>query len=94
MEGWLFDSNKKQLIIYYVGNNLPGISDTPILHIRPSSQYACYYNDERLAMELPSPSKWFNRPDNLKATLTNFYMTKQVWWLNSDYMYKQVKDLL
>src|SRR5699024_12614849 len=75
--------------VYYIENNLPKMSDTPILHIRSSSKHACYYNNDSLAMELPAKSKWFNRPAYLQDTLTDFYMTKQAWWLNSDYMYKQ-----
>ena len=78
---------------YYVLNNLPKSSDTPMLHMRPSSKYACYDSNESYAMQLPVKSKWFERPTNLKHELTDFYMTKQAWWLNSDYIYKQVKDL-
>ena len=79
---------------YYIENNFPKSSETPILHIRPSAKYACYQENESFATKLPVKSKWVNRPDNLKDELTDFYITKQAWWLNSDYVYKQVQDLL
>jgi len=90
--------------LYEVHNNLPGIQSKSALHVRPSATTACYYNNPRLTMELPTPSKWINKPIstdwvegskplNLPSEeLTSNYMTKQAWWLNSDYMYSQVKE--
>lgn len=90
--------------LYQVKNNLPGISSSQALHVRPSAEIACYYNDPNLSMELPSPSQWINKPEktdwlnyekpvNLpEKELTDTYMTKQAWWLGPKYVYKQVNE--
>ncbi|MEP9852959.1 Sau3AI family type II restriction endonuclease [Staphylococcus aureus] len=90
--------------LYKVSNNLPGIKDTKALHVRPSAKVSCYYNNPSQSMKLPVPSKWINKPqhtdwiDNTKPLdiptdeLTEWYMTKQLWWLNPTYMYQQVKE--
>lgn len=80
---------------YTVGNNLPKISDNTILHVRPSSEKSCYSNDLKLATKLPYKSHWVDLPHNAdKSELSDEYMTRQAWWLNPDYMYEQVKDVL
>ena len=69
-----------------IKNNLPGQKDTKIIHIRPHSQKAAYKlnngvqigNVERDADELPN-GEW---------------MTRQSFWLNREYVLKQLKDLL
>src|SRR5699024_266985 len=53
---------------YYVENNLPSASSGTILHVRPSAKHACYYNDKKHAMQLPSKSKWIGRPEELSQT--------------------------
>lgn len=90
--------------LYQVKNNLPGMSSTPALHVRPSAEIACYHNNLSLAMKLPVSSRWINKPNHTDwipgrrpsdlpiNELTDEYMTKQVWWLNPKYMYKQVKE--
>lgn len=79
---------------YYVENNLPGASSGAILHVRPSARQACYNNDKQLAMQLPSKSIWIDRPEELShSELTDYFMTKQAWWLNPTYMFSQVKNL-
>lgn len=66
-----------------VKNNLPGMKDTEIIHIRPHAQKSAYKlndgfirgNIERDADELPN-GEW---------------MTKQSFWLNKQYVLKQLK---
>lgn len=91
--------------LYEVENNLPGVSSSEALHVRPSADKA-YYHDNPNTMELPTPSQWINKPKNTDWAegrkpedlpvneLTDHYMTKQVWWLNKKYMYKQVNEFL
>ena len=67
-------------------NDLPAISDGLVAHVRPRAARAAYRfedgtevgNVERDAEPLPD-GRW---------------MTRQAFWLNSDYMLKQVRDLL
>ena len=66
-----------------VQNNLPGMKDTEIIHMRPHAQKSAYKlndgfikgNVERDADELPN-GEW---------------MTKQSFWLNKRYVLKQLK---
>lgn len=53
------------------------------------------------AMQLPVRSKWINRPEDklgknidpkLHDKLEDKWMTKQAFWLNSDYMFEQVEE--
>ena len=76
---------------YEVGNNLPKMADKTILHVRPSSRVACYMDDLRYATRLPVKSNWIDKP--IDSNLSDFFMTKQAWWLNPDYMYEQVKEI-
>lgn len=76
---------------YRVSNDLPKISDKSILHVRPSSREACYSDDLTYATKLPTKTNWIDRP--AISDLSDWYMTKQAWWLNPDYMYEQVKDM-
>lgn len=79
---------------YTVSNDLPAIADKTIMHVRPDAAKAAYQEDKRNAMYLPTPAHWVNRPDNLHEELSNDYMTKQAFWLNNEYMFKQVSDLV
>lgn len=76
---------------YRVLNNLPESSNKKILHVRPSADNRSY-KPNKDSMNLPFKSKWINRPSEKLEILTDFYMTKQAWWLNNDYMYEQVKE--
>lgn len=76
---------------YRVYNNLPELSDKKTMHIRPSAGHRSYKSSTD-SMELPFKSKWIHRPLEKSDELTDYYMTKQAWWLNNDYMYKQVKE--
>lgn len=66
-----------------VQNNLPGMKEAEIIHIRPHAQKSTYKlndgfikgNVERDADELPN-GEW---------------MTKQSFWLNKQYVLKQLK---
>ncbi|MEB6278004.1 Sau3AI family type II restriction endonuclease [Staphylococcus gallinarum] len=91
--------------LYQVHNNLPGLNNSKVLHVRPSADYSCYYNNPSLAMKLPTKARWINKPEKTdwiddkkpvevpKRELTDWYMTRQMWWLNHKYMYKQVVEL-
>ena len=76
------DSNGK---VSYT-NDLPGMSDGPVAHVRPRAARAAYRlldgaelgNVDRDAEELPD-GRW---------------MTRQAFWLNSGYLLRQVADLL
>ena len=66
-------------------NDLPAISDHLVAHVRPRATRAAYKlgaveigNVNRDAMPLPD-GRW---------------MTRQAFWLNSDYMLEQIEDLL
>lgn len=43
--------------------------------------------------KLPVKIKWINRPIDKIEEYSDWYMTKQAWWLNKKYMYEQVKDI-
>ena len=55
-------------------------------------------------MKLPNPSRWVNKPAHTdwvegskplelpENELTEWYITKQLWWLNRIYMYEQVEE--
>lgn len=76
---------------YRVENNLPKMRDKTILHVRPDATVASYKRDEN-SLKLPQPSNWINRPVDMTDELTDYYMTKQAFWLNPSYMYKQVDE--
>lgn len=89
-------NNKKG---YEILNNLVKLTDRNIIHLRPSaakSQYCPAYKNEKgksmnNAKRLPAPAKWINRPEHLKDVLQDDWMTKQAFWLNKDYIFKQIK---
>lgn len=82
-------ANKKG---YEIENNLPSQACGPqILHIRPSAKESDYHESKN-SDRLPSPAIWKNRPEGMENILTDNYMVKQAFWLNKDYMYKQVKE--
>lgn len=82
---------------YIVKNNLIKQTDNKIIHIRPSaqvSQYSPPYRNKdtnRLmnnARKLPVSAKWINRPGNKTDELHDYWMTKQAFWLNNNYISK------
>ena len=66
-------------------NNLPGMSENPVAHVRPHASLSAYKLDDGTVVgdidkhgdELPD-GQW---------------MTKQSFWLNNDYVYEIVKDI-
>ena len=92
-----------------VYNNFVKESDDRMLHLRPhaeKSQYCPSYQIEyddpngkhrkktiNNARQLPSPIRWKNRPTD-HAMYSDDYMTKQAWWLNKNYMFDQIQELL
>ena len=66
-------------------NNLPGMSENPVAHVRPHAPLSAYKLDDGTVVgdidkhgdELPD-GQW---------------MTKQSFWLNNDYVYEIVKDI-
>jgi len=72
-----------------VTNNFIKKSDNMIIHVRPKSQKSSYNKDSN-ADRLPVKPKWVNKPD----VFSNDWMTKQCFFLNNDYVLKQIEDLL
>lgn len=78
-----FKKNSKGQIL--VVNNLPGISDTEIVHMRPHSQKSAYkLSDGYVAGNVDSDA------DELP---NGEWMTKQSFWLNKSYVLRQLKEL-
>lgn len=77
---------------YRILNNFINKSDNMICHIRPHATKADYSEDGKYADKLPAPIKWTNRPDS--SEYSDQWMTIQSFWLNSDYVKKQVEELL
>ncbi|PTJ82344.1 hypothetical protein BU055_09615 [Staphylococcus succinus] len=48
--------------LYKIKNNLPSISNTKALHVRPSAKNGCYYNNPSVSMKLPAKAQWINKP--------------------------------
>jgi len=82
-------NNKKG---YEITNNLPSMRDNTILHVRPDAKLSSY-KDDSCSLRLPAPINWINRPINMTDELTDYYMTKQAFWLNPTYMYQQIDEL-
>jgi DNA mismatch repair protein MutH len=88
---------------FQIGNNLPAPSEDKVFHVRPSTDYASYVKSS-YSFKLPAKSKWTNRPNDHRGKwvgdvpanrdmLTDLYMTKQAFWINSSYMYQQIAEL-
>ena len=57
----------------------------------PQTSYA---KNNPNADKLPTKIKWINRPDDLKDEFSDYWMTKQSFWLNKKYMYEVSYDLI
>lgn len=77
---------------YRIENNLAKISDDKIIHVRPDSSKASYKKSKR-SVKLPVKSRWIGRPHDKETELTDYYITKQAFWFNPKYVYKQISDL-
>lgn len=87
---------------YIINNNFIKPTLENFLCLRPSAslrQYRPKYRDSKGKLKnnskkLPSKINWINRPLNMTDELTDYYITKQAWWLSKEYIYEQIKDLL
>lgn len=73
-----------------VTNNLIGASENKVVHVRPHASKSSYYAGSKNASHLPTPAQWVNRP----AGYAEDWMTKQSFWLNKDYIAKQIADIM
>lgn len=87
---------------YEIQNNFVKPTLENYLCLRPSANYRQYRptytnNKGKLmnnARKLPSKTNWIDRPSDMVDELTDFYMTKQAWWLSKEYIFEQIRDLL
>lgn len=77
---------------FRIENNFISKSANLICHVRPHESKADYSQNGRNADKLPVEAKWINKPESLEYS--NQWITKQCFWLNNNYIKKQVKDLL
>lgn len=75
-----------------IKNNFIKNSDNLICHVRPHEQQRDYSENGPYADKLPHPVQWVNKPDS--HDYSNEWMTKQCFWINNDYIKKQVEELL
>lgn len=75
-----------------IKNNFINKSDRMICHIRPHETKSDYSANGKYADKLPTPAKWINKPEG--DLYSDSWMTKQCFWINNDYIKKQVQDLL
>lgn len=77
---------------FRIKNNFIAKSDNMICHVRPHGSKADYSENGKDADKLPEKIKWINKPNS--SNYSNQWMTKQCFWLNNDYIKKQVEELL
>lgn len=75
-----------------IKNNFIKKSDNLVCHVRPHASYRDYSVNGPHADKLPVPANWTNKPDSVDYS--EQWMTAQSFWLNNDYIKKQVKHLL
>lgn len=75
-----------------IKNNFIKKSDNLISHVRPHETKRDYSVNGKYADKLPVPIRWNNRPEG--EEFSDQWMTKQCFWLNNDYIKKQVIDIL
>jgi len=73
-----------------VRNNLLKARADCIIHVRPHSARSSYALGDPNADELPTPAKWTDKPPNFSDSA----ITKQCFWLNNDYVLKQLSGLI
>lgn len=73
-------------------NNFMKKSDDMICHVRPHETKSDYSENGRYSDQLPVKIKWTDKPDS--SSYSSQWMTKQSFWLNNDYIKKQVLGLL
>lgn len=84
IQGVKFEIDEKKTRIY---NNLPKKSNTRILHVRPHAQKAAYLINGKEYGNGVLKRDSDILPDGNR-------MTKQCFWLNNDYVLKQIEDKL
>lgn len=67
-------------------NNLPNKSETEVIHVRPHAQKAAY--------RFNNGEEYGNVDRDANVLPNGEYMTTQSFWLNNDYILKQILDLL
>lgn len=71
-----------------IENNLPKVSDKgSIMHVRPHTSKSSYVEGP-YSSHLPVKARWKNKPEHF----SDDYMTKQCFWLNRDFISKQVEE--
>lgn len=75
-----------------IRNNFIKKSDHMIAHVRPHERKADYSVNGKHADKLPVKAQWTNKPDS--PEYSDQWMTRQCFWLNNDYVKKQVEELL
>lgn len=71
-----------------IENNLPKAADTgSIMHIRPHTSKSSYVKGPN-SSHLPVKARWKNKPEDF----SDDYMTKQSFWINRDFISKQVEE--
>lgn len=71
-----------------IENNLPKVSDKgSIMHVRPHTSQSSYV-ESPYSSHLPVKARWKNKPEGF----SDDYMTKQCFWLNRDFISKQVEE--
>lgn len=71
-----------------IENNLPKAADTgSIMHVRPHTSKSSYVKGPN-SSRLPVKARWKNKPEDF----SDDYMTKQSFWINRDFISKQVEE--
>jgi DNA mismatch repair protein MutH len=58
-----------------------------------SASQTAYHENSPYSDKLPAKIKWNNRPDDKIDLYSDYYMTRQAWWLNKVYIYNQIADM-
>lgn len=82
-DGIVFTKEFKSNHEISITNNLPGMKDTEIIHIRPHAQEAAY--------KLKDGYEKGDITKNGDELPNGEWMTKQSFWLNSDYIWNQIQ---
>lgn len=72
-----------------VSNDLPKKSENKIIHVRPHTSKSSYVKNS-YSSKLPTKAQWHDKPEEY----SEYYMTKQSFFLNNTYVKSKVKDLL
>jgi DNA mismatch repair protein MutH len=70
-------------------NNLPKKSENKIIHVKLHTRESSYVKNS-YSSKLPTKAQWQDKPEEY----SEYYMTKQSFFLNNTYVKSKVKDLL